>query len=657
MNKILWILSSLAPVLFVSLIPHQPLHANDWPTYGGQAGGERYSSHDQINKDNVKDLEIAWIYETGALENNPQLTWAIGFQSTPIMLDEEAGGYLVTCTPFNRVVALDPTNGEERWEYDPEINRIPVAGRFNCRGVTQWTDTAAPSGAICKHRIVLATNDRRLMTIDARDGKLCEDFGEGGIVNATPIIQELPPTNQLRNMQLMSPVAVVGDVFIIGSTANKFKDVSSVNGALRAFDIRTGEILWEFDTLIREPEGSLEASDYTVGGANVWTTMSVDEERDLVFVPTASASPNYYGALRPGDNRYANSILAIRGSTGELVWHYQLLHHDVWDWDLPTHPILVDITKDGKKIPVVVQLTKMGMVFVFHRETGEPFFEIEEREVPGGGVPGEQLSPTQPFPVKPPPLVNHGISVDNAWGFTLYDRNACRETIASFKHGPVYTPPSEQGTIMYPQVGGGMNWAGGAFDPERNLLLVPVGQFPTFVRLIPNEKVDPEAAKVPTAGNPNGPPGFIKGTPYGLEQGPILSPFGAPCTEPPWAMVVGVDLAEGEIKWKSPLGLIDKLAPVPISLRLGTPFAGGGIATAGGLFFIGATADERFRAYDVDTGELLWEFDAPTSANATPMSYLANGRQFVVVSTGGHAWMYPQNKQDKLIAYALPIVD
>ncbi len=188
-------------------------------------------------------------------------------------------------------------------------------------------------------------------------------------------------------------------------------------------------------------------------------------------------------------------------------------------------------------------------------------------------------------------------------------------------------------------------------------MLVPVGQFPTFVRLIPNEKVDPEAAKVPTAGNPNGPPGFIKGTPYGLEQGPILSPFGAPCTEPPWAMVVGVDLAEGEIKWKSPLGLIDKLAPVPISLRLGTPFAGGGIATAGGLFFIGATADERFRAYDVDTGELLWEFDAPTSANATPMSYLANGRQFVVVSTGGHAWMYPQNKQDKLIAYALPIVD
>ncbi len=641
----------------VSCLPMKETGASDWPTYGGREGGGRYSAHDQINKENVRDLEIAWIYETGALEDNPRLTWAIGFQSTPIIVNEEAGGHLVTCTPFNRVVALDPATGEERWEYDPEISRIPVAGRFNCRGVTQWTDAAAPPGAVCKHRIILATNDRRLMAIDAETGRLCKDFGEDGIVDATPIIRELPPTDQLRSMQLMSPVAIVGDVFVIGGTANKFKDVSSVNGALRAFHVRTGEILWQFDTLVRETEGGSEASDSQVGGANVWTTMSVDGERDLLFAATSSASPNYYGALRPGDNLYANSVLAIRGSTGELVWHYQLLHHDVWDWDLPTHPILVDITKDGEKIPVAVQLTKMGMVFAFHRETGEPFFDIEERPVPGGGVPGERLSPTQPFPVKPPPLVEHGIGVDDAWGFTMYDRGVCRDMIASMKHGPIYTPPSEQGTIMYPQVGGGMNWSGGAFVPDRNLLIVPVGRFPTFVRLIPNEQVDPELAKVPTAGNPNGPPGFIRGAPYGLEQGPLLSPFGAPCTEPPWAMLVGVDLGAGEIRWTSPLGLIDKLSPVPVALRFGTPFAGGGIATAGGLYFIGATADERFRAYDIDSGDLLWEFDAPTSANATPMTYMADGRQFVVVSTGGHAWLYPQNKQDKLIAYALPADD
>ncbi|TDI65360.1 MAG: pyrroloquinoline quinone-dependent dehydrogenase [Alphaproteobacteria bacterium] len=632
-------------------------NAQDWPTYGGPYGGSRYSTADQINRDNVDQLEIAWTYRTGHLERHKQLQWAVGFQATPILLPDEAGGHLVTCTPFNRVVALDPVTGEERWYFDPEISPIPVAGRFNCRGVTQWKDKNKQPEATCAYRIFLATNDRRLMAIDARDGALCTDFGEGGIVDVTPIIEQLPPTNQIRSMQLMSPVAVVNDVLVIGGTANKFRDVSSNNGALRGFDTRTGQHLWTFDTLIRDPNDP-ESTSYDVGGANVWITMSVDNERDLLFAPTASASPNYYGGLRPGDNRHASSVLAIRGSTGELVWAQQLLHHDVWDWDPPTHPILVDITRDGQKIPVVVQLTKIGVVFIFHRETGEPFFEIEEREVPKGTIPGDELSPTQPFPVKPPPLVRHGLSVDDAWGFTLYDRNECRKLIESMDHGPIYTPPSTRGTIMSPQVGGGSNWAGGAFDPERNILVTPVSQFASFIRLVPNDEIDPELAKIPTAGNPNGPPGYTKGSPYGLVQGTLLSPFGVPCTKPPWAMVVGVDLAKGEILWKSPLGIIDKLASeqgMPaLPLRLGTPFAGGGIATAGGLFFIGGTADERFRAYDIETGDLLWEIKSFTSANATPMTYVVDGRQYVVVSTGGHAWMYPQNKQDYVVAYALP---
>jgi len=636
-----------------------------WDTYGGHEGGGRYSELDQINRDNVADLEVAWTYRTGAQKRHPKLIAKSGYQATPILLPEAAGGHLVTCTPFNRVIALDPVTGEEAWVFDPQIDTDNLAaGRFNCRGVTAWSDSQLSAEVAatqaCAHRIVLATNDRRLIAIDSRDGKPCADFGDGGEFDVTPIIMELKPANQLDGMQLMSPVAIVNDVIIIGGTANKFKDVSSMNGALRAFDVRSGEHLWTFDTLIREGEG---ASDYSVGGANVWTTMSWDSERDLLFAPTASPSPNYYGALRPGDNLYSNSILAIRASTGELVWHFQAVHHDNWDWDIPTHPLLVDITRDGEKIPVAVVLTKTGVVFVLHRETGEPFHEIIERPMPTDGMPGDEYSPTQPFPVVPPPLMKVGLTPDDAWGFGFLDRNDCREKIESLRYGMddpddpyagYYTPITEQGTIMYPMVGGGMNWSGGAFDPERNVLVTPVAQLPYYVRLIPNDKIEPSDNEM--AGLPMGPPDFIKGAEYGLQHGPLLSNLMSPCTAPPWSKLVAVDLDVGEILWEKGFGVIDKMVPggfMPLPLEYGGPFSGGAITTAGGVVFMGASYDERFRGYDVDTGEKIWEVMTPYSANATPMTYERDGKQYVVVSAGGHAWS-PLPKGDYIMAYALP---
>jgi quinoprotein glucose dehydrogenase len=627
--------------------------SSDWQQYGGDEGGGRYSELSQINRDNVADLEVAWTYRTGAQERNPDLIALSGYQATPIILPADAGGHLVTCTPFNRVIALNPVSGEEAWVYDPEIDLTPYAGRFNCRGVTQWRDTERDADQACAYRIILATNDRRLIAIDAKTGAQCTDFGADGQVDVTPIITKIQPQSQLRGMQLMSPVAIVNDVIIIGGTANKFKDVSSMNGALRGFDVRTGEHIWTFDTLIRG-EDNPESTPDDVGGANIWTTMSWDSERDLLFAPTASPSPNFYGVLRPGDNRYANSVLAIKASTGELQWHFQVVHHDVWDWDIPTHPLLVDITRDGKKIPVVVVLTKTGVVFVLHRDTGEPFWDVEERPVPTDGIPGEQLSPTQPFPVKPPPLMKHTLTVDDAWGFTIFDRNDCRDKIASMRHGGYYEPPSEQGTVMYPMVGGGMNWSGGAFDPETNILVTPVAQIPYFLRLIPNDEVEP--SDHPQAGMPMGPPDLIKGADYGLHQGPLMSFSMSPCTAPPWYMLVGVDLEQGEILWKKPLGVIDKMVPggaLPLPLEFGTPGSGGGIVTAGGVVFIGATHDERFRAFDIKTGEKLWEISTPFSANATPMTYEVDGRQYVVVSAGGHAWS-PLAKGDAIMAFALP---
>jgi quinoprotein glucose dehydrogenase len=623
--------------------------AQDWMHYGGDEGGSRFSSLTQINRENVTDLELAWTYRTGAVEANSKLRMFIDFQATPILLPEEAGGHLIVCDPFTKVIALDPGTGEERWTFEPKFSKVPYAGRFKCRGLAQWRDPDAEADAACATRLFLPLPDLRLLAIDR-----CSDFGDNGAVDVKPLIEAMEPAEGVIGTQLLSTAVIVSGVVVVTTTSNKFKSASSVNGAIRGFDARNGKLRWTFDPLVRVATDGMEPTPQSVGGGNVWTMMSIDSERDLLFLPTASPAPNFWGVHRPGDNRYANSIVALRGSTGEVVWHFQVVHHDIWDRDMSSQPIAVDIRREGETIPAVIQLTKSGMAFVFNRETGESLFPIEERPVPTDGIPNEQVSPTQPFTVKPPPLVRQTLSPDDAWGFTFFDRNFCRKRIASLRHGNMYEPPSLEGTIMYPQVGGGSNWGGGAFDPQRNLLITPVSQIPYFIRLIPREDVDPKTAKLPQAGAPMQFPGYIGGTPYALEQGPLMSPFFAPCTAPPWNMLVAVDMAEGEIKWKVPFGALDKLMPVPVPLDWGVPSAGGPIITAGGLIFIGATADSRIRAYDIDTGEELWQDMMPTSAMSSPMTYTKNGRQYVVIAAGGHSWYYPAGIDDYLLAYALP---
>ena len=626
-----------------------------WAYYGADPGGSHYSPLAQITKDNVNHLELAWQYRTGAVAANPSLKSFIDFQATPILLPPEAGLSLVVCDPFGKVIALDPEQGTVRWTMDPKIDKTPYAGRFKCKGVGYWHDAAKVPGQACEHRLFLPTADKRLIAMDARDGKLCEDFGDKGVVAVDPIIRSIAPAEGTQATQLMSPPAVVRDVVVVSSTSNKFKSAASVNGAVRGFDARTGALRWSFDPLARQSAPGIDATPPGVGGGNVWAPMTVDNGRDLVFLPTASAAPNYWGAHRPGNNKWANSIVALRGSTGEFVWGFQTLHHDVWDRDVGSPPIAVDMNRGGETVPALFQLVKTGMLFAFNRETGQPLFPIEERPVPhDSDIQGEQLSPTQPFPTKPPVLVRNTISPDDAWGFTAYDRGVCRKKIASLRHGTQYEPISTQGTVLYPQPGGGSNWGGGAFDPTRNLLVTPVSQIPYFVRLLPKEKVDPEYSKRPEAGAPMQKPGLIGGTPYGVEQGPLMSPFFSPCTAPPWELLVAVDMATGDIRWKVPFGVLDKLMPVPVPLKWGTPAAGGPIITGSGLIFIGATADARIRAFDVDTGAIVWERKAPTAAQATPMTYMVNGRQYVVFAAGGHSWFYSKGIDDYLLAFALP---
>jgi len=649
----------LALCLSLALGAAGPLPASDWLYYGGDAGGSHYSPLAQIDRSNVAQLERAWTYRTGDIARHPELRAGAALNVTPILLPEAAGGSLLLCSAMNRVIALNPETGEERWVYDPEVPIGPPGSKYLCRGVAYWADPAAQPDAACAHRVFTGTIDLRLIALDARNGQPCEDFGDGGTVDVAPLVYDDVPNLKPGDVQFVAPPVVAANLVIIGHADNsKFWRADSPRGEVRAFDARSGELRWSFDPLPRDA-GHPAAADWTeagmraTGGANTWTLMSVDQERGLVFLPTATAAPNNYGGLRPGNNRFANSLIALHVTDGSIAWTYQIVHHDVWDLDLPSQPMLVELEQGGERRPVVIQLTKQGLIFVFDRETGEPVFPVEERPVPTDGVPGEQLSSTQPFPTWPAPLGRVGITPDDAWGFTWFDRNACRRKLASFRTGGLYTPPTLQGSVLLPGASV-FNWGGAAFDPVRQRLILPISQTPMLIRLTRTDQIPPEVMKRPRQG-PLGPPMPMAGTPYSYEYVPLMSPFFAPCAAPPWGELAALDLdGEGGTAWRFTLGDLGKLMPVPLPLPFGTPLAGGPIATAGGLVFIGASADEKFRAFDTDTGRRLWEAEVPAPAMATPMTYLAGGRQYVVVAAGGHMFKGFRNISDWLVAFALP---
>jgi quinoprotein glucose dehydrogenase len=630
---------------------------DDWQHYGGGPGGSHYSSLAQINRGNVGRLQLAWSYRTGDIERYPERRRMAALNVTPILVPKAAGQSLVLCSAMNRVIALDPATGKERWVYDPHIEMGPMGNKFLCRGVAYWEDTAAPAGASCKHRIFTGTKDLRLIALDAVTGQPCTSFGNRGTVDVRPDIYDDTTNLNEGDVQFSAPPVTVADLVVIGASDNtKFWRADSPRGEIRAFDARTGTLRWKFDPLPHDAAdpgalGWTRDALAQTGGGNVWSMMSVDPARGLLFLPTATAAPNNFGGHRPGDNRYANSVVALRVADGSVAWHFQVVHHDVWDLDLPAQPILVDLERDGRKVPVVIQLTKQGLIFVLHRETGVPVFPVEERPVPTDGVPGEVLSPTQPFPVRPAPVGATRYTIDDAWGFTAFDRAACRQKLASFGRAGLYEPPSLDGTLL---VASANNWGGAAYDPERSLLVLPVSQVPIYVRLKRTADVTQEELNQPRLG-PIGPPTPMAGTPYAFQFGPVLSPLFSPCTPPPWGELLAIDLRGDTRKaWRFTLGTLDKLMPVPLPLAFGTPLSGGPTITAGGLVFIGASADDKFRAFDVETGARLWEVTTPASALATPMTYTVDGRQFVVVAAGGHLVTGFRNISDYVVAYALP---
>lgn len=633
-------------------VPADQPAQSTWEAYGGSRAGTRYAAIGQITPENVSHLKVAWIYRTGELKRRPRAMLQNSTnENTPIL----AAGNLVMCTPFSRIVALDPVTGKERWVFDPQVaQNIPLPNQYTCRGVAQWQDPEAAKDAACSQRIYVATADLRLLAIDARDGKRCTGFGQNGEVHITPEI----PLQHPGEMKLVSPPAVVGDVIAVGSTMLDNERARAPAGLVQGFDARNGSERWRFRIIPAAggptPQDWLNNSQMNAGAANMWSVMSVDTKNDLLYVPTSSPSPDFYGALRPGDNRDADSIVALRGSDGKVVWRQQLVHHDIWDYDTPAQPSLLQLQRGGQTIPAVVQPTKQGFIFTFNRLTGQPIFPIVETPVPQtDAVPGEWLSPTQPEPVLPLPIAPQKLSADDAFGFTPWDRGKCRDLINKYHHGKLFTPPSIQGTILYPATSGGANWGGAAFDPERQILVVNSSRIAQVVTLIPRKSGDIGAGSVKLSAKEDISP--MAGTPYRVKREWLLSPLGVPCTPPPWGALTAIDMRTGKTLWDQPLGSISSKLPFPwpFDWNLGTPNIGGPVVTKSGVLFIAATMDQYLRAIDIRSGKELWKDKLPAGSQTTPITYMAGGRQFVVITSGQHLW-FQTPPGDYVIAYSLP---
>jgi len=607
--------------LFISVVAifcaAHVLPATAWEHWGGDAGGSRYSPLDQITPGNVDTLVRAWEFRTGDLDRRaPEAMRRTKFQATPLLVEDS----LIFCSPFNEVIALDPGSGAQKWRFDPEIptNQRP-ANRYNCRGVAYWVDGSAAPSAACRARIFMGTNDARVIALDARTGKPCADFGNGGEVR----IDIGMPLVWSGEFQITSAPVIARDTVIVGSAISDNRRVDAPAGTVRAFDARSGRSRWNFDPLDR--------TGITAGHANVWAPMSVDEARGLVFLPTSSPSPDFWGGKRPGNNAHADSVVALRVETGELVWSYQTVHHDVWDYDLAAQPTLARIETGAGARDVVIQPTKQGFVFVLDRDTGQPVWPVEERAVPQGGADGEQLSPTQPFPTHVPALVPQRISSDDVFGLIpFWEREVCRKQVAAARNEGLYTPPSTQGTVIYPMTGGGVNWGGAAFDPVNQILYANTTRLIHIVTLIPRDKAD---GFEPPPGHDFG---RQQGAPFAMTRAVVMSPLGLPCNTPPWGETVAIDLKAGSILWRSRVGTTEDRAPLGVALPFGMPLVNGVAITAGGLVFTGA-ADAYLRAFDARSGRELWQGRLPVPGVANPMTYLWKGEQYVAIGAGGHS--------------------
>lgn len=679
--------------------------SNGWPTYGGDAGGQRYSTAKQINRGNVNRLHPVWTYHTHALDSYRPGSYSASFETTPVLFH----GSLYLTTPFDEIIALDPATGAERWRYQPTLVGVPEGVIITSRGIATWDGCGK---GVCAARILTGTLDGQLVAVDSATGSPCEGFGEHGRVDLKEGL-----TGNDRDFSVTSAPTVLENLVVVGSSIADNARVDTAKGTVRAFDAWTGRQIWTWEPI---PLGANQQ--VRTGAGNVWSTISADPALGLLYLPTGSASPDYYGGLRPGEDRDADSIVALEAKTGRKVWAFQLVHHDVWDYDVPSEPLL--FTWDGN-VPAVAVTTKMGIVFVLDRRTGTPLFPVEEKPVPKSDVEGEAASATQPFSSLPPlsPLImptdGPNLERDKA------DADFCREQMARLRYDGMYTPPSLEGSLVFPGAAGGVNWGGAAYDPERGILYANTNRLPYFVQLIARDpsltarvevgiaqwlarirsllvlsvlsvagmllfitymrwknrnvgriaclvllasaaglfygvwqrrawnsriKLESSVGYAAHAYAMNGAFGYDTmpqyGAPYKLYRHPIVDHRGFPCTPGVWGTVAALNLQTGKMAWEHVHG-----TQVP-GKETGSLSLGGVIVTAGGLVFSAGTREPLLRAYDAATGDELWKGDLPVSAQATPMTYEVNGRQFVVIAAGGHG-LWGTKTGDAVVAFGL----
>jgi quinoprotein glucose dehydrogenase len=609
----------------------------DWPVWGGDQGGGHYSALAEINVANVAKMQRAWTWKTGESEMKEYGVRPGMFENTPLMID----GVMYVTTPYNRIVALDPETGVELWSYDPKsyVDGQPANGTgYVHRGIAVWREGRGAG----RTRVFLNTR-YRLISIDAKTGKPDGSFGDNGIIDLSQgLVWQIDKMHYTET----SPPVVYKDLVIVGNgVGDRLSYKNDPPGDVRAFDARTGKRVWSFHTIPQAGEPGSETwqndSWKFTGHTNVWAPFSLDEKRGLVYLPVSTPSNDFYGGNRPGDNLYGESLVCLDANTGAKRWHFQIVHHGLWDYDLATAPTLVTITVQGKKIDAVVQLTKQGFAFVFDRVTGRPIWPIEERAVPASDVPGEHASPTQPFPTKPPAFSPQGVSLDDAFDLTPELKAEAQAEMKKYRLGPLFTPPSLQGTLGRPGIIGGANWGGAAFDPETGLLYIKTTNSPAIFRVKKTDRsaANPRAAEVDAE--------------WSGDLGAQATFHGRlPLTKPPYGEVTAIDLNQGSIAWSQAFGDWPELrensalkgVKLPAVIGIGGPQ--GGIVTKGGLFFVGGE-DTSLHAIDKASGKDLWQGALGARSYGVPMTYRTRGgRQFVVVAVG-------QGSGAELVAFSL----
>ncbi len=604
------------------------LLAQEWRYYGGDAGGMKYSALKQISRSNVTQLKVAWTFRTGDVSDGKTYPTRSAFEGTPLMVD----GVLYVTTPFNRLIALDAETGKQIWAFDPLLNKEQPYNLFINRGAAYWSQGE-------QKRVLFGTLDGRLFSIDAATGKPSEGFGLNGFIDLREGVAERFPK---RAYGMTSPPAIYKNLVICGSlTADG--EPHGPNGDVRAFDVKTGKLVWRFHSIPLEGEPGYETwekgSAKDRAAANAWSVLSVDEARGIVYLPLTSPAVDLYGGDRKGAGLYGDSLVAVDAATGKRLWHFQTVHHNLWDYDLPAQPGLVTLERNGKAVPAVVQVTKTGFTYVFDRYTGKPLFDIEERGTAPSEVPGEQAWGSQPFPLKPPPFARQSMKPDELTDVTAESRAYCAKLMEGAAFGSLFTPVGLKPTVLFPGTNGGANWGGGSFDPETHTLYVNSMDVAMLFLMVKR----PEGAEIPYRAQGSGSP-----------SSRFWDQKLNPCQKPPWGHLTAIDLDKGEFRWRSVLGVVDDLLAKGLP-PTGAPNIGGSIVTAGGLVFIGATNDSRFRAFDKESGKELWTTRLPASADATPLTYLGkkSGKQFVVIAAGGGN-KYNDIFSDSLVAFSLP---